>query len=140
MGHTFDIPAQRIFSLYRGIATSAHKGLLAMTRYYLHSATDQLHDKLQFTAQFTQFRRFAEKQEGFFALYRKFGIRRELVLTGESPDLTAVRGLAEKHPGSVRVTLGQMPAIVVKKPKGKQTADFLSDLLTEYIQLTAEKQ
>ena len=45
---------------------------------------------------------------------------------------------AEKHPGMIRMTLGQMPAITVKKQKGMQVADFLSDLLTEYIQLTAE--
>lgn len=65
---------------------------------------------------------------------------RELVLTSPSPDLTAVRKLAEKYPGVIRVTLGQMPAINIKKQKGKTTTDFLADLLTEYIQLTAEKQ
>ena len=32
--HTFDIAAQLIVSLYREIATSAHKSLLAMTRYF----------------------------------------------------------------------------------------------------------
>ncbi len=63
---------------------------------------------------------------------------RELVLTGEVPDLCAVRKLAERYPGAVRVTLGQMPAIIIKKQRGKQTADFLADLLTEYIQLTKE--
>ena len=34
--------AQPIVSLYREIATSAHKGLLAMTRYFFHSATNRL--------------------------------------------------------------------------------------------------
>jgi len=65
---------------------------------------------------------------------------RELVLTAPAPDLSAVRKLAEKHPGAIRMTLGQMPAITVKKPKGAQVADFLSDLLTEYIQLTLENE
>ena len=63
---------------------------------------------------------------------------KELLLTSPAPDLTVVRKLAEKHPGMIRMTLGQMPAITVKKQKGMQTADFLADLLTEYIQLTAE--
>jgi len=65
---------------------------------------------------------------------------RELLLTSPAPDLSAVRKLAEKYPGAVRVTLGQMPAVTVKKIKGKQTADFLAELLTEYIQLTEQKQ
>ncbi|MBQ3528262.1 MAG: transcription-repair coupling factor [Clostridia bacterium] len=65
---------------------------------------------------------------------------RELILTCESPDLTAVRKLAEKYPGSVRMTLGAIPAISVKKQRGAQTADFLADFLTEYIQLTAENR
>jgi transcription-repair coupling factor (superfamily II helicase) len=65
---------------------------------------------------------------------------RELILTCENPDLTAVRKLAEKYPGAVRMTLGATPAISVKKQRGAQTADFLADLLTEYIQLTAQNQ
>ena len=64
---------------------------------------------------------------------------RELVLTSEHPDLAAVRKLNEKYPGAVRMTLGQIPAITVKKPRGKQIIDFLCDLLTEYIQFTSEK-
>ena len=65
---------------------------------------------------------------------------RELVLTSERPDLAAVRKLNEKYPGAVRMTLGQIPAITVKKPRGKQIIDFLCDLLTEYIQFTSEKE
>ena len=65
---------------------------------------------------------------------------RELVLTAEAPDLTAVRKLNEKYPGAFRVTLGQTPTVIVKKQKGKVTADFLCDLLTEYIQLSAPKE
>ena len=65
---------------------------------------------------------------------------KELILTCENPDLTAVRKLAEKFPGAVRMTLGATPAISVKKQRGAQTADFLADLLTEYIQLTAQNR
>ena len=63
---------------------------------------------------------------------------REIVLHTDAPDLAAVRRLADKNPGSIRVTLGQTAAITVKKVRGAQTADFLSDLLTEYIQLKEE--
>lgn len=59
---------------------------------------------------------------------------RELLLQGKSPDLTAVQQLAGRHPGTIRMTIGALPAITVKKPRGVQTVDFLCDLLTEYIQ------
>lgn len=59
---------------------------------------------------------------------------RELLLCGKSPDLTAVQKLSGKYPGAIRMTIGALPAITVKKPRGVQTVDFLCDLLTEYIQ------
>lgn len=59
---------------------------------------------------------------------------REVLLCGKNPDLTAVQQLAEKYPGAVRMTIGALPAITVKKPRGVQAVDVLCDLLTDYIQ------
>ena len=59
---------------------------------------------------------------------------RELLLQGRCPDLTAVQQLSRRYPGAIRMTIGALPAITVKKPRGVQTVDFLCDLLTEYIQ------
>lgn len=59
---------------------------------------------------------------------------REVLLCGKNPDLTAVQKLAEKYPGAVRMTIGALPAITVKKPRGAQAVDLLCDLLTDYIQ------
>lgn len=59
---------------------------------------------------------------------------RELMLCSKTPDLTAVQQLSGKYPGAVRMTIGAVPVITVKKPRGVQTVDFLCDLLTEYIQ------
>ena len=58
---------------------------------------------------------------------------REVLLSGKNPDLTSVQKLGEKYPGAVRMTIGAMPAITVKKPRGVQTVDLLCDLLTEYL-------
>ena len=58
---------------------------------------------------------------------------RDVMLSGKNPDLAAVQKLAEKYPGAVRMTIGAMPAITVKKPRGKQTVDLLCELLTEYL-------
>ena len=33
------------------------------------------------------------------------------------------------------MTLGALPAITVKKPRGTQAVDYLCDLLTEYLEL-----
>ncbi len=59
---------------------------------------------------------------------------RELMLCSKTPDLTAVQQLSGKYPGAIRMTIGAVPVITVKKPRGVQTVDFLCDLLTEYIQ------
>ena len=81
------------------------------------------------------------------ALLRGLGIKaefdkieereRELMFTGKNPHLSAVQALANKYPGSVRITLGASPVVVIKKQKGKQTVDFICDLLTEYIQISS---
>ncbi len=62
---------------------------------------------------------------------------KEIIFTGKNPHLTAVQALANKYPGSVRMTLGASPVIIVKKQKGKQTVDLICELLTEYIQISS---
>ncbi len=62
---------------------------------------------------------------------------REIMLTGKNPHLSAVQALANKYPGAVRMMLGAAPVVIIKKQKGKQTVDFICDLLTEYIQISS---
>jgi hypothetical protein len=62
---------------------------------------------------------------------------KEIMFTGQNPHLTAVQALANKYPGSVRMTLGASPVVVVKKQRGKQTVDLICELLTEYIQISS---
>ena len=62
---------------------------------------------------------------------------KEILFTAKNPHLTAVQSLANKYPGCIRMTLGATPVIVVKKLKGKQTVDLVSEILTEYIQITS---
>ncbi len=75
---------------------------------------------------------------GIAACFDKIEERdKEIMFTGQNPHLTAVQALANKYPGSVRMTLGAAPVVVVKKQKGKQTVDLICELLTEYIQISS---
>ena len=79
------------------------------------------------------------------ALLRGLGIKaefekieereKEIVFSGKNPHLSAVQAMANKNPGAVRMLPGATPAIVIRKPKGRQTVDFICDLLTDYIQI-----
>ncbi len=73
---------------------------------------------------------------GITAEFEKIEEReREIFFTGKMIHLSAVQAIANKNPGAVRMLPGASPAMVVKKPKGKQTVDFICDLLTDYIQI-----
>lgn len=60
---------------------------------------------------------------------------RDISLTTETPNLTAVRTAEAKKPGTYRVTLGRQAVITVKKGKG-DVCDSLADFLKGYIKET----
>lgn len=57
---------------------------------------------------------------------------REIFMTTDSPRLSAVRRAESLSPGSYRVTLGETAQIIMRKKKGAQVLDALSEFLEAY--------